>query len=229
MKIFLWTLLMLAAAGSVQAANTIDWRSGTNDVIYVSDHLGAILNPQIETNSALKGDGLSGLIQLIYAGANGTADYAYAASSTVGGVFSGTIGTGVFTNGQAVDDVVVAYKWIGFGKPSGSSPGRWLVSGVNQYTNSLYAGSNFFVRVWELPSAIVGTGDIPTNGVGAILYYGNSPTWPSPVSDPGTFSLSSGFSTTSSLTVVPEPGSLTLLLIFGSALAVRLRLRKSAG
>ena len=214
-KILLWVIVW-ALAGSVRAANSIAWNSGASD-IYVSDHLGLILNPQIATNTALEGDGQSALIQLIYAGPNGTADYAYAAS--------GTIAAGVFTNGQGSDDVVVGYKWIGFGKAAASSPGRWSVSGDNVYVNDLYGGGKLFVRVWELPSARVGTGDIPTNTAGSVLYYGDSALYTSLVPDPQnpvaeTFSLPGGFSTLHSLAVVPEPGSLLLMLLSGTVLAV---------
>jgi hypothetical protein len=93
-------------------------------------------------------------VQLIWAGANGVADPATQAN----------------TNGVTVDDVVVAYKWVGFGVIPAQRQGEFQVTGTGvAYTNGLANGSEYYIRAWEEASP-GGTGTIPTDPT----YYGNS-------------------------------------------------------
>ena len=130
---------------SLGLANTLDW--GVTGSAWSNHTATAAL---YATTPAAEGS--SWLAQLIWAGPNGQID---AATQVAGG-----------TSG---DDVVVAYKWIGFGVPGVLGQGRWQCSGVNGYENLRGDGACYYIRVWEAPSSGV-LGLAPTGAT----YYGDS-------------------------------------------------------
>ena len=137
--------LALALSGVAQA-NQLSWYvtagawSNHNDSALLYSS-----NPQSSNNSYL--------VQLVYAGLNGVADAATEGNST----------------GVTVDDVVVAYSWIGFGVPNTLRSGHVQMSGVNAYNNPYTTNSMFFIRAWEAPESAAG-GSIPQGQ----SYYGDS-------------------------------------------------------
>jgi len=161
------------------------------------------------------------MVQLIYAGANGVADNP-----------TGQLALGAATNGVAGDDVVVAWSWIGRTYPTASAPGHFTAA---SYSNNYANGSVFYIRAWEMPASANNTGLIGGTGVaGTILYYGDSQYF-SVAGNGGTpavdnFRINQEFSANnSSLTVIPEPGSLQLLMFLGTAFLMRRRMRKTIG
>lgn len=189
-------------------ANEIDWSCINPHRIF--DHTGITA---LNTNNwSSKGDTSSALIQLVYAGANGTADVAYTAANT---------------NGQTLDDVVVAWKWIGFGVNTVSTnAGRFNISGVNAYSNNYANGSEFFIRAWELPSSALGTGYVPTNS--SPVYYGDSALFTVqgnlPIPQIDQFTITQDFSTT--IQAIPEPTTWVVCLLLGGGIVTIRRLRK---
>lgn len=137
-------LLVMTVAGW---ANQISWSETTS--VWSNHNATAALysaNPNQE--------GLSWLVQLIWAGPNGVADPV----------------TNTTTTGVSGDDVTVAYKWVGFGVPLAQRLGHFNVSGVNAYNNTYADGQNLFIRAWEQPDNLSGA---PTN-TAAGQWYGNS-------------------------------------------------------
>ena len=172
-------------------ANTIEW--STTAVIGDHDSVALANNPG--------GDGTHPLVQLIYAGADGNVDIA------------NQIGFGV-----TGDDQVMDYAWIGKGLPPLNNAGMFTTTFDN---NTEPNGSLYYIRAWESPSSLAGTGNVPMIDT----YYGNSTlfTVMGNGEPPGvdTFKNTTTFDTT---IAIPEPAAAALLGIFGSSMLVGRRL-----
>jgi len=211
-KLIVVVALVLMIAGGA-SANNLDWGS----FVEVTNHLGQVLDNSAVTFS----NGVTALVQLIYAGANGLRDTPY-------------LGNGMSpTNGAGGDDQVVAFSFDG---KFDESPGLFTLAasaGGTGYNNPLPNGSKYYVRVWELPE-VAGSSNIVKIAGNGTNYYGDGSLYtiskftanlPEP-----TPALANGVSTSSFVvTAIPEPGSLQLLMFLGTAFAMRRRMRKTIG
>lgn len=172
------------------SANEIDWGTGTSR-IYYGDGITAL-----STNVVTKTSNTACFVQLIYAGADGTADTA-----------------NVTSTGAMFDDVVVAWSYIGASQPGSqaTSAGRFTRAGATfGYNNINYAnGAEFFIRAWDLSSPDFSADTVPSGG-----HYGNSQLFS--VTGNGStpsvdqFTLTGSYSTI--LQAVPEPGAVTIAM-----------------
>jgi len=217
-RLIVMVVCAMMIAGGASANSTLGWGGSTE--YGLTNHLGGV----IDYSASAFSNGITALVQLIWAGANNVADTPY-------------LGNGLtLTNGAGGDDVVVAYTFDG---DYYAYAGLWQgTSYLNTHTN----GSRYFIRVWEMPEVPGGTGFVHTNGAGN-YYYGNSfytviaqnstnPLFPG-IENPADYTLDgiSGLQTSQFVTVgaIPEPGSLQLLMFLGTAFAMRRRMRKSIG
>jgi hypothetical protein len=203
MKKIIYTMaLALLSTVGISHANSIIWGVQSTSPYTWYDHNGVAMvgNPS----------GSSYLIQLIYAG------------SSIDSINMGD------ADGTGGDDVMVAFSKFG----TGMFP---RVDGKTEpvaYANSTYAnGSLFYMRAWEGVSA--GAGATPAG----VLWYGNSMTFtlsgynvdPALESDAtffATANLGGNSGAYQMAAVVPEPATISLLLV-GVSLVAFSRLRKS--
>ena len=220
-KIIMVASVWMMMVGVSQALNQVQWGTVDGQIYNHTGVGGTLLNAPI-TNASQIGASKTALIQLIYAGANGVINVA-----------TNPVTLGTLTGGVTVDDQVVAWSYVGQGYEAVPNFAAGNFTG-SAYTNSLANGAAYYMRAWELPTGSVGTGYIPTNNA-SVYYYGNSELFY--ISGNGTiknvdnFYTTTDFATTSSISVtsIPEPGSLQLLVFLGSAFAMRRRMRKSIG
>jgi hypothetical protein len=146
-KITYWLGLLglLLVLPGVTRANQLTW--AVTSGVWSNYNATALL---YSSNPATQG--VSYLVQLVYAGADGVADPATEANAT----------------GVTVDDVVVGYTWIGFGVPNTLRMGHFNTAGT-PYADTYTNGSDFFIRAWDGPS-INGDGTIPP----LATHYGDS-------------------------------------------------------
>jgi hypothetical protein len=120
--------------------------------------------------------------------------------------------------GVSTGNSVVAFSHVGFGT---GQDGIFSVTG----TYSLNQGDEVFIRLWDAPSENFSLGHAPLNSG---TYYGNSvvhsvniPTLPSPAED--VFEMP----TTATTIMIPEPGTLALILMAVGGIVYKLRRRRS--
>ena len=170
-------------------ANILQW--GTGAGVKIGDSSGIAL---LNTGAA---DGVTALVQLVYAGSDGSINEA----------------TMLTLNGVTGDDVVVSYAWIGRNLPPVPQVvGEFVgVEAENSYAN----GSLYYIRAWESVSALAGTGNIPSINDS----YGDSITYSitqNTSGNPDVFLLDTGFNTNQ--TAIPEPAVAGLIGIFGAGM-----------
>ena len=185
-KIMRWfgLLGLLLALSGVARANTLNWSVST---VWSNHNATAALY-----SSSPAAEGSSYLVQLIYAGLNGVDDLA----------------TNSNTTGVTGDDVVVAYKWVGFAEAPANRNGEFSVTGVNGYANTHANGSKFYIRAWEGTST-GGNGTIPLAG-GLGGYFGDSALYAITnfaVGFPETFEAGASQPAWLSIAAIPEVGT----------------------
>lgn len=201
-----------ACLGAIGDSSAVDYACTTN-TIYLNDGVTPL---SFGTNLTDYADGFSGLVQLIYAGVDGVAD------------FADNIGDGAMD-----DDVVVAYTWTGFGVTLANRQlGRFNAPNTLTLTTSAtppsYAnGDMFFIRVWEDPASSVGTGFAPTT-LGS--FYGDSQMFTlsnmsQPIPGIDNFYMTSDL--TLSLQSVPEPSTMALMALGMASVGLYRRRKKS--
>lgn len=206
MKRIICFLALLACVGSYEASasNTIQWGTQSTTGAVLFDSLGNALF------GSLSEDGGGYLVQLIYAGENKVADVADVRE----------------LDGATVDDVVVAYAWVGAGKPPASREGQFTGAQVDNSYNNGYA---YYIRAWDGASSVVGTGYVPSttrNYGNSVLYTVSGNTTP-PSVDGFYITPDNEFST--NLIAVPEPTTWMLAFFGLGLLSVRRLKRKFSG
>ncbi|MBP7829566.1 MAG: PEP-CTERM sorting domain-containing protein [Kiritimatiellae bacterium] len=135
-------------------------------------------------------------VQLLWVGANGVADQAYASGD----------GTG------STDDVVIEWRWIGAGAAGGDD--GWFSGGLTAAGGDVQSNRVYFARFWSDASPNYAAGSVPTSVTNR---YANGPTWTYPHSDPvaDDFDVTYGGDVDTTLTplAIPEPGVLALVAL----------------
>lgn len=136
--------------------------------------------------------------QLLWVGANGVIDSAYA---------DGADGTGT------TDDLVVDTIWVGYGV--GGDDGYFSGTSIAE-GGDIVEGRVYFGRVWNAPSPSYSdpNGTVPS---GALVRYQNSATWTYPSTQPtfDDFDIAGAGNLNTTLTplAIPEPGVLALVAL----------------
>ena len=180
--------VVLVLMSYASMADGIRWFADANYLNYASGSG----NPLV---GSLADSSVGCFVQLLWVGANGSIDFAYA---------DGDDGTGT------TDDLVVSTIWVGYGVGENG-----YFSGVNiAEGGDIVEGRVYFGRAWNAPSGNYAGGDVPA---GAAVRYINSSTWTYPSTAPtfDNFDIvgSGDLNTTLTPLAIPEPGVLALVAL----------------